>query len=323
VINIGADLAGMGQVTEMVTGLPSMVGTPLYAVLIVGLLLFSSYRQMARTLKWLTLVLFSYVACAFLAHPEWKAALLATFVPRVEWSGRYLATFVALLGTTISPYLFFWQAAQEVEEERAEGRRTVVQRTGATDEELRRARQDVLTGMLFSNLVMYFIMLTAAATLHAGGQHHIATARQAAQALEPLAGRWAYWLFSLGIIGTGMLAVPVLAGSCAFAVADAGGWRGTLADRPSVGRRFYAVIAASVVLGLLLDSFGFEAVALLFWAAVVNGMLAPPLIVIVVRLTSDRKVMGDHVNPPLLRWLGWAAALVMSAAAAATLATCR
>jgi NRAMP (natural resistance-associated macrophage protein)-like metal ion transporter len=319
VINIGADLGGMGQVTEMVTGLPSMIGTPLYAAVIVSLLFFSSYRQMARILKWLTLVLFSYVICAFLAHPDWKAALLATVVPRVDWSLEYLATFVGLMGTTISPYLFFWQSAQEVEEERAMGRRTLAQRKGATDGELRRSRQDVLTGMLFSNVVMYFIMLTSAATLHASGQIHITTAREAARALEPLAGRGAYWLFSLGIVGTGLLAVPVLAGSCAFAVADAGAWRGTLADRPSVGRRFYAVIAASMVLGLLLDFLGLDAVAMLFWAAVVNGVLAPPLIVIVVLLTSDRKVMGDRTNPPLLRWLGWAAAVVMSAGTAAML----
>jgi Mn2+/Fe2+ NRAMP family transporter len=221
------------------------VWTPLYGVFIVALLFWSSYRQIARIFKWLTLCLFAYVLAAFLARPDWWAVLTATVVPRIEWSNGYLATFVGLLGTTISPYLFFWQAAQEVEEDRAAGRRTVQQRRGATDTELQRARTDVLTGMFFSNVVMYFIILTTAATLHAHGQTHIATARQAAEALRPLAGDWAYWLFTLGLIGTGMLGVPVLAGSCAYAVAEAEGWRGSLEDTPRLARRFYAVVAVS------------------------------------------------------------------------------
>jgi NRAMP (natural resistance-associated macrophage protein)-like metal ion transporter len=321
VINIGADLGGMAAVSEMVTGVKAVFWTPLYAGFIVSLLFWSSYRQIARTFKWLTLVLFAYVLTAFLAHPDWWAVLRATVVPHVEWSNGFLAVLVGILGTTISPYLFFWQAAQEVEEDRAAGRRTVRQRRGATDAELRRARTDVVTGMFFSNLVMYFIILTTAATLHAGGQTTIATARQAAEALRPLAGEWAYWLFAIGLIGTGMLGVPVLAGSCAYAVAEAEIWRGSLEDTPRLAGRFYAVVAVSMLVGLVLNFVGLDAVTMLFWSAVVNGVLASPLIVLVVLLTSDRTVMGKRVNPPLLQWLGWATAVVMTAAAVGMFAT--
>jgi NRAMP (natural resistance-associated macrophage protein)-like metal ion transporter len=315
IINIGADLAGMAEATALVSGVNSKIWTPLYAGLIVSLLFWSSYRTIARVFKWLTLVLFAYVMAAFLAHPDWGAVLRATVVPRIEWSRDYLATFVGILGTTISPYLFFWQASQEVEEERAHGRRTVRQREGASADELRRARTDVLVGMFFSNLVMYFIILTTAATLHAHGQTEIATARQAAEALRPLAGDGAYWLFTLGLIGTGILSVPVLAGACAYAVVETGAWRGSLANRPRSATRFYTVVAVAMLLGLALDFAGFNAVAMLFWAAVINGVLAPPLIVLVVLLTSNRSVMGERVNPPLLSALGWATAVIMAAAA--------
>ena len=321
VVNIGADLGGMAEATELVTGVSSLVWTPLYAALIVSLLFWSSYLQIVRVFKWLTLVLFAYVLTAFLSRPDWEAVLRATFVPRVEWSGDYLATFVGILGTTISPYLFFWQAAEEVEEERAQGRRSVARRKGAAAEELRRARTDVLTGMFFSNLVMYFIILTTAATLHAHGQTDITTARQAAEALRPLAGEGAYLLFTIGLVGTGMLGVPVLAGSCAYALSEAAAWRGSLEDRPRLAWKFYAVVAASMALGLALDFFGFDAVKMLFWSAVTNGVLAPPLIVLVVLLTSDPKVMGKHANRPLLRVLGWATAALMAAAAVAMFMT--
>jgi NRAMP (natural resistance-associated macrophage protein)-like metal ion transporter len=321
VINIGADLGGMAEVSEMVTGVSALVWTPLYAVFIVSLLFWSSYRRIARIFKWLTLVLFAYVLAAFLARPDWGAVLRATLMPHVEWTNRYLAVFVGILGTTISPYLFFWQAAQEVEEDRAAGRRTVRQRRGATDADLRRVRTDVLTGMFFSNLVMYFIILTTAATLHAHGDTSIATARAAAEALRPLAGAGAYWLFAIGLIGTGMLGVPVLAGSCAYAVAEAEGWRGSLDDTPRLARRFYAVVAVAMLVGLILNYVGLDAVTMLFWSAVVNGVLAAPLIVLVVLLTSDHAVMGGRVNPPLLRWLGWATAVVMTAATVGMVAT--
>src|SRR6266566_6957036 len=321
VVNIGADLGGMAEATEMVTGVNSLVWTPVYATLITSLLFWTSYRFIAKIFKWLTLVLFSYVVAAFLAHPDWRAVLHSTLIPHFEWSSRYIATFVGILGTTISPYLFFWQAAQEVEEERKIGHHTVKEREGATDKELRKSRTDVLMGMFFSNLVMYFIILTTAATLHAHGNTNIDTAQQAAEALKPLAGNGAYLLFTLGLIGTGMLGVPVLAGAAAYAVAEAGNWRGTLEDKPRLAKKFYAIVASAMVLGLALDYAGFNAVKMLFWSAVLNGVLAPPLIVLVVLLTSSRKVMGDCVNPPVLKWLGWATAAVMAIAAVAMFVT--
>jgi NRAMP (natural resistance-associated macrophage protein)-like metal ion transporter len=316
VFNIGADLGGMADAMEMVTGIQSYIWTPLFALLILGLLFQTSYRTMVRVFKWLTLVLFAYVITAFLAKPDWTAVLHFTFVPHVEWTRSYISVLVGILGTTISPYLFFWQAAQEVEEERALGRVTLAQRRGATDEELRAGTNDVVTGMLFSNLVMYFIILTTAATLHMHGIQNIETAKQASDALLPLAGKGAYWLFTLALIGTGMLAVPVLAGSCAYAIAEAARWRAASLDhRPALAKRFYAVIAAALMVGLILDAAGLNAVKMLFWSAVVNGVLAPPLVILVVLLTSDSKVMGGRKNSPFAQILGWICAVVMSIAA--------
>ncbi len=321
VINIGADLAGMAEATELVTGLDHHMLIPFYGIAIVLLLFFTSYRQMARVFKWLTLVLFAYVGSGILAHPAWGSVLRATFIPHMEWSARYFTVLVGVLGTTISPYLFFWQAAEEVEEERAMGRSTLSQRQGATRAELRASFIDVVIGMFFSNFVMYFVILTTAATLHANGQTDITTAREAAEALRPLAGPASYWLFTLGLIGTGMLGVPVLAGSCAYAVTEAFRWHGSLESKLGGARRFYAVVAAAMLVGLLLDLAGLNAVAMLFWSAVVNGVLAPPLIVLVVLLTSSRAVMGTRTNPPLLRWLGWATVATMGAASVAMIVT--
>jgi len=275
---------------------------------------------MARILKWLTLVLFAYVATAFLAHPDWAAVLRATFIPHLEWSKDYVSVLVGILGTTISPYLFFWQAAQEVEEDRDHGKVTVAQRRGSTSKELRLATRDVVTGMLLSNLIMYFLILTTAATLNAHGNKNIETAKQAAEALRPLAGSGAYWLFTLGIVGTGMLAVPVLAGSSAYAIAEGAKWRSaSLNLKPALARQFYAVIAAAILVGLVFDFARFNAVRMLFLSAILNGLLAPPLIVMVVLLTSDRRVMGSRVNSHGLRALGWACATIMSTAAIALL----
>ena len=315
VFNIGADLGGMAEAMEMMTGIKSYYWTPIFTALIISLLFFASYRQIARVFKWLTLVLFAYVITAFLAQPDWYAVLRATFVPRVEWSSAFLATFVGILGTTLSPYLFFWQASQEVEDERAHGRSTVNEREGATDKELRVARTDIFTGMFFANLVMYFIILTTAATLHASGQTNIETARQAAEALRPLAGNGAYLLFTLGLVGTGMLAVPVLAGSAAYAVSEAKNWRGTLEDQPRLSPKFYAVITIAMLLGLGFNFFGFNAVKMLFYSAVLNGVLAPPLVVLVVLLTSNPKIMGKRVSSRPLRYLGWVTAAIMTVAA--------
>ncbi|MEO8597173.1 MAG: Nramp family divalent metal transporter [Candidatus Solibacter sp.] len=317
IINIAADLGGMAEATQMVTGVPARWFIPVYGGLIVCVLLFASYRFLARIFKWLTLVLFAYVITAFLARPDWSAVLRATFLPEFRWSPDYLSTLVAILGTCISPYLFFWQAAEEVEEERAKGRATVEQRRGATGKELRRARIDVLAGMFFSNLVMYFIILTTGATLHQHGITTVTTASQAADALKPLAGAGAYWLFALGLVGTGMLGVPVLAGSSAYAVSEAMAWRASLDRKPALAPKFYAVLALSVALGGALNYFGMDAVKMLFWSAVANGVLAPPLIVVVILLTSDRQIMGDRANSSLLKWSGWICAAIMALAAIA------
>jgi NRAMP (natural resistance-associated macrophage protein)-like metal ion transporter len=322
VFNIAADLGGMGDAMHMVTGIPSFWWTPFFAIFITASVVWISYKRIVRIFKWLTVVLFAYIVTAFLAHPDWTKVLHATFVPHVEWTGSYMAVLVGILGTTISPYLFFWQASQEVEFERDLGRVTVDDRCGATDQELKTATTDVRTGMFYSNLVMYFIILTTAATLNAHGIKNIETAKEAAEALGPLAGKGAYWLFTLALVGTGILAVPVLAGSCAYAIAEAAVWRkASLCERPERAPRFYGVIAAAMLIGLALNFAGLNAVRMLFWSAVLNGLLAPPLVVIVVLLASDRSVMGVHINSRTANVLGWVCAAVMAIAGVAMFIT--
>src|SRR5437588_4803432 len=312
--NIGADLGGMAEVAQMITGVSRFVWLPLFTVLIVVLLVWFSYKHIVNVFKWLTLVLFAYVIAAFLAHPRWGAVLKATFIPQIRFDAAYLATFLGVLGTTISPYLFFWQAAQEVEEERKIGRKTVHARRGASDEELAVARTDVLTGMAFSNVTMYFIIRTTGATLYGSGQRDIETARQAAEALRPLAGSAAYLLFTLGLIGTGMLGVPVLAGSAAYAVSESMHWRGSLDDRPRRAPKFYAVLATAMARGLVLDFLKFNPLRVLAWFSALNASLAPPLVALVTLLSSDKKVMESRLSSPLLQILGWLTAAIMSAA---------
>jgi len=316
VINIAADLGGMADATRMLTGVSALIWTPLYTIVIISFLFWSSYRQIARIFKWLTLVLLAYVATAFFAGVDWQQALRATLVPHVAWTREALAVVVGVLGTTISPYLFYWQASQEVEEERSLGKRK-----GASDEDLRRLRVDVMTGMFASNFVMYFIILTTAATLHVHGIVKIETAKQAAEALRPLAGNGAYLLFTLGLIGTGMLGVPVLAGSCAYAISEAAAWKGSLERKPRGARKFYGVLAAAMTIGLVINYAGLDAVKMLFWSAVLNGVLAPPLILLVLLLTSDWRVMGDRVSSKMERGLGWVTFLIMAAAAVGLIVT--
>jgi NRAMP (natural resistance-associated macrophage protein)-like metal ion transporter len=317
-VNIAADLGGMAEAAELVTGVPSLIFTPLFAGVILLLLIFSSYRSLVRIFKWLTLVLFAYVITAFLARPGWTVVARATFWPRISFTSDYLMTFVGILGTTISPYLFFWQAAEEVEEEKS-GNMTVGRRKGATRSELQAVFTDTLIGMSFSNVIMYFIILTTGATLFVAGQRDIQTAQQAAEALRPLAGNAAYLLFSVALIGTGFLGVPVLAGSAAYAVAEAGAWRGGMNERPRMAKKFYGVIAVAMLAGMAMDYVGFNAIKMLFWSAVLNGVLAPPLIVIILIVCNNRRVMGEHVNGKLINALGIIAAIVMSGAALAML----
>lgn len=318
-VNIGADLGAMAAVGQMLTGVPAAVFAPAFAVLILALLVFASYPVMARVFKWLTLALFAYVGAAFLARPHWGEVLRATVLPSVAWNRETVLTLVAILGTTISPYLFFWQADEEVEEEKAHGKLTVEERRGASAKAMRAARLDVVTGMSISVVIFYFIVLTAGATLHASGQTTIETAEQAAQALRPIAGNAASLLFSLGIIGTGMLGVPVLAGSAALAVAEAEGWPAGMSEKPARAIRFYAVMGLSLLAGMVMLHSGISAIRMLFWAAVVNGLLAPPLIGVILVVCNDRRVMGEWRNTRTLNVLGALAGLAMTAAAVALL----
>jgi len=315
VFNISADLSGMAESAELLTGIPSPFFVPAFGLLILAVTTYTSYATFARYLKWLTAVLLAYVIAAFLAGPEWKRVAFASVVPTLSWDATYVVTLVGILGTTISPYLFFWQASQEVEEEKAHGRRTLAQRRGATEHELRDAWLDVNTGMFFSNLVMYFIILATASTLYRAGQRDIQTAREAAEALRPLAGDAAYLLFALGLIGTGLLAIPVLAGSASFAVAELFGWPAGLDLSPRRGRRFYLVIAGAIVAGMILDVFVTNPIRMLFWSAVLNGILAPPLLLLVMLVGNNRRIMGEHANGFWLNVFGWTATALMTAAA--------
>ncbi len=324
-LNIAADLGGMAAGARMITGLPAALFVPLFALAIVALLVFASYVWVARVFKWLTLVLFAYVLAAVLARPDWAAVLHATVVPHVVGSPDFLLIIVALLGTTISPYLFFWQASQEAEEiaARDHARETRAardtRRPRPTWRAFRALRADVVVGMFASNVVMYFIILTTGATLHAAGLVHVQTAEQAATALRPLAGRGASLLFTLGLVGTGMLGVPVLAGSGAYAVAEAVAWRAGMDETPNTAPQFYALIALSMVIGTGLTFARVDAIRLLFWSAVVNGLFAPPLIVLVLVVCNNRRVMRTHANGWGLNVLGGLAAVAMGAAAIALL----
>ncbi|HWR54686.1 MAG TPA: divalent metal cation transporter [Bryobacteraceae bacterium] len=321
IVTLGADLGGMGDVTEMITGVPSAICTALYAAGIAALLLFFSYSRIARILRWLCLVLFVYIIAGFLSGPDWVDAAWSTFVPQVRWSREYLATLVAIVGATVSPYFLFWQASQEVEAEYTLGRRTVAERRGASRGELEASRIDVLAGSLVSKLITFFITLTTAATLFAHGQKEIRTAKDVAAALQPFAGEGAYLLFALGVLGTGLLAVPVLAGSCAYAWSEALRWRASLDEKPHFAPKFYTVLLLAVAFGLGFIYMGVDVVRMLFWASILNGLFAPICILLVVMLTSSVKVMGHRASRGWLRAGGWIAFLATAAAALALIIT--
>src|SRR3989442_1981246 len=246
IFNIGADLGGMADAVSMLTGIPAFVSIPVLGGAIVFFTIYTRYVTFARYLKWSTFVLFSYIVSAILSHPDWREGLFHAVVPQVEWSSAYTTTVVAILGTTISPYLFFWQASHEVEAAKAIARRTRSSRRGATDPDLADARDDVIAGMTFSNIVQFFIILATASTLFRAGRHDIETTRQAAEALRPLAGNAAYALFAIGLIGSGLLAVPVLARSASFAIADLLGWRAGLAQPFRRAPRFYGAVGVAI-----------------------------------------------------------------------------
>jgi NRAMP (natural resistance-associated macrophage protein)-like metal ion transporter len=315
IINIGADIGAIAAGVNLVLPLPAIALVLPVTLLIVTLLVVGSYRLISNIFKWLCLALFAYLAAAFLAKPDWTQVLQGTFVPKISFDSSFLALLVAILGTTISPYLFFWQSSQEVEEKVAIGQRRLRQRRGTTDDELKYAGWDINVGMLFSNLVSYFIILAAAATLNAAGQTDVNSAADAARALGPLAGNWATILFAIGMIGSGLLAVPVLAGSSAYAVSEAFGWRVGLGERAIRAWEFYLVIFVSMVIGAEINYLGINPIDALVWSAVINGVLAVPLLVLIMLIANNREVMGERVNGIWSNLLGWVATLTMAAAA--------
>ena len=295
-LNIAADIAGMSSAAELVTRVPSSIWAIGFGVLLVVVEVFASYAKFASIVKWLCITLFAYVVGAFTVHVDWLAAFRHTVIPELHLDKLSLTTFLGFLGTTITPYLFFWQAALEVEEERSLGRTSVTKRRGATDEEVNASRIDVSSGMVFSNLICWFIVLTTAATLHI---HHITitTVSDAAQALRPLAGPGAELLFAFGIVGAGLIAVPAIAGSSAYAIAETFGWKGAGLDaKLSSARPFYMVIAVAIVIGVIADLCRVDTVAMLFWSAVVNGFVAIPLLVGIVLVGNHRAMMGERRN---------------------------
>lgn len=320
-VTIGADLGGMAEVTEMVSGVSAYIWSAVYVAFIIGLLLYFPYRVLERVFKWLCVVLFAYVVSGVLAKPDLRAVAAHTFVPVFQWSNEYLAVMVAIMGATMSPYFLFWQVSQEVESEYCRRKRFMNVADPPSAERLERTKTDVFTGSFISKLITYFITLTTAATLFAHGKTNIATAKDAAAALGPIAGPAATWLFALGVIGTGLLAIPALAGSSAYAVAETFRWRASLEAKVSIAPKFYAILSASAVLGVALIYAGLHPVQLLFWASVFNGLLAPPSIALVILLTRNPEVMGERVNEPWMNWCGWTALALTAAAAVAMLAS--
>jgi Mn2+/Fe2+ NRAMP family transporter len=292
-----------------------------FGVISLLLQIYVPYRKYVSYLKWLTWGLFAYVITAFVVHVPWGTALRASVIPKISLHSEYLMALVAVLGTTISPYLFFWQTSQEVEEVRINPEELPLKRKPShAFAQFRRIALDTRIGMAFSNLVAFFIILTTAATLHTNfNQSHVQTAADAAKALQPLAGRFAFFLFALGIVGTGMLAVPVLAGSAGYAVSEIFAWRASLESKPSQARNFYYVIAGATLLGVGLNLFGFDPIRALFWSALVNGIVAVPLMFLLMATSTNRKVVGQFALPRHLYWTGWAATVLMTAASLAFL----
>ena len=313
--NIGADLAGMSASAHMVAGLPILVWVIAFAAVLLITEFYCSYRLLSRILKWLALALFAYVITLFLVHADWWSILRHAAVPEFHANGHWITTVVGVLGTTISPYLFFWQSSLMVEEEKEQGRTTVAKRKGATKAEIADAHTDVNTGMIYSNVVMFFIIATTAVTLGAHGKHDIATAQDAAEALRPLAGNFAYILFTLGMVGTGLLAIPVLAGSSAYVAAEMLSFRTGLGETPKRALRFYAILAAGIIVGMILNLMGLDPIRVLFWSAVFNGVAAVPLVFAIVSIASNPRVMGEWRSSPVARAWGWLTFALMTLAA--------
>jgi NRAMP (natural resistance-associated macrophage protein)-like metal ion transporter len=321
IFNLGADLGAMGESAHLLLGGPAWIYLLVMGLVSIALQIFVPYTRYVKYLKFLAISLLAYVVTAFLVHIDWRAAALATILPPVKlFHGDYLTVLVAVLGTTISPYLFFWQASQEAEEVqvRAEDQ-PLRKKPSQAPRQLRRIKIDTYAGMAVSNVVAFFIMLTAAATLHAHGHTNIQTAAQAATALEPLAGRFAYVLFSVGIIVTGLLAVPVLAGAAAYAVGEAMQWRVGLEIKPRRATKFYVTLGVATLVGLILNFVHFDPIKALFIAAVINGVLAAPVMALMMLMSRSRKIMGQFQLPMYLQVMGWAGTAAMFAASVAFL----
>lgn len=318
--NIGADLGAMAKGAQLLR--PSM-NFPLlvigFASLSLALQVFTPYERYAKYLKWLALVLLAYIASAILADLHWQDLVRGTTIPRVTLDKEQLLLICAILGTTISPYLFFWQTAQEIEEQVAKGKTSIVSRMGARKKEVRHMRVDVWSGMLLSNIVMFFIIAACAAVLHTHGITKIESAAQAAEALRPFAGNATYYLFAGGIIGTGLLAIPVLAGSSSYAIAESLGWKGGLNHKLGNAYAFYGVIIISLLVGLGMNFIGLDPIKALIYSAVANGLVAPVVLLFIVLISSNRRVMGEWVNHRSTTIIGWAVTGLMFIAGAAAI----
>ena len=314
-INVGADLSGMGDAAEMLTGLNSHAYVIIFGVVIAFATIRFRYLQISNALKWLALSLCAYIITALVLKPDWPSVLRATFVPSLPNSHEAWATLVALLGTTISPYLFFWQASQEVEHEKSEGKKSVAQREGASKREVIDRKLDVGTGTFFSNVVMYFIILTTALALHQHGLTKVQTTKQASQALVPFAGKFAAAIFTVGIIGVGFLAIPTLTGAAAYAFAETFRWRQGLDRNFRSAPYFYGIIIVSTLIGIGLDFAHVSPITALYWTAIINGLLAPFLLIGILLVACDRKIMQGQPSSLLGKSMVALATLVMFAAA--------
>ena len=323
IFNLGADVAAMGAAAQLVVGGKASLYALFFGVVSLVLEVAVPYRRYVLYLKWLTLVLFAYVITAFVVHVPWVTVIRATVLPSFEWKSAYWMAIVAVLGTTISPYLFFWQSSQEAEDVRTNvGESALRKKPSQAASQFRRIALDTRLGMAISNVVAFFIILTTAVTLHSSvGQPEIKTAADAANALRPLAGHFAFLLFALGIIGTGLLAVPVLAGSAAYAVSETFRWRGSLENKPGKAPRFYGVLSVATILGMSLNFFGLDPIRALYWSAVVNGIVAVPLMFVLMFMSNNEKIVGQFRLPTLLRIFGWAATAVMLLASLSFLAS--
>ena len=317
-VNIAADVAMIGEAFKLLVGGSAQLYAVAFGLLSLLLQVFIPYRRYVRILKWLTLALLAYVATVFVIHIPWPQVLASAMAPHLSWKPEYVTTVVAVFGTTISPYLFFWQASQEVEEQVADPKAApLIRAPEQAEANLRRIKIDTYIGMGFSNLVAFFIMLTTAATLNVQGITDIQTSAQAASALRPIAGEFAFLLFSAGIIGTGLLALPVLGGSSAYAMAGAFKWKNSLERTPMQAKQFYGVIAVSTLIGIALGFTPMDPIKALYWSAVVNGVISIPIMAVMMLMGARPEIMGAFVVTTRLKVLGWLATLMMVAAVAA------